>query len=76
MFSYFLYLGQPSEEYSWFPGYAWVILNCKMCRGHMGWKFIATKKDLKPQRFYGITRYSLDLQMENLEAEAEDSEGE
>lgn len=36
--------------------YAWTIANCSSCHSHMGWKFTATKRKLKPQKFYGLTR--------------------
>ena len=28
-------LGHPETAYSWFPGYAWTIVNCTICREHM-----------------------------------------
>ncbi|KAK2587505.1 hypothetical protein KPH14_003204 [Odynerus spinipes] len=49
----------PSTEYSWFPGYAWTIANCKNCYSHMGWKFTAVDSNLKPKSFWGLTRKSL-----------------
>ncbi|KAK2534580.1 Crbn [Columba livia] len=51
--------GRPSTEHSWFPGYAWTIAQCRICGNHMGWKFTATKKDLSPQKFWGLTRSAL-----------------
>ncbi|WAR25543.1 CRBN-like protein [Mya arenaria] len=51
--------GRPSTEHSWFPGYAWTIAQCKRCSNHMGWKFTATRKDLQPQKFWGLCRTSL-----------------
>ncbi|KAK3860489.1 hypothetical protein Pcinc_029018 [Petrolisthes cinctipes] len=50
------YYGRPSTEHSWFPGYAWTIATCSDCHSHIGWKFTATKRKLKPQKFYGVTR--------------------
>ncbi|CAI9267840.1 unnamed protein product [Lactuca saligna] len=47
-------IGVPSEEYSWFPGYAWTIAYCATCEYQMGWLFTATKKKLKPRSFWGI----------------------
>ncbi|KAI3738030.1 hypothetical protein L2E82_28048 [Cichorium intybus] len=47
-------LGVPTEEYSWFPGYAWTIAYCATCEYQMGWLFTATKKKLKPRSFWGI----------------------
>lgn len=46
--------GQPSEEFSWFPGYAWTIIECRQCGIHLGWKFTATNGDLTPSSFFGL----------------------
>ncbi|KAL5516592.1 hypothetical protein EMCRGX_G001974 [Ephydatia muelleri] len=54
-------MGLPSTENSWFPGYQWTILNCKGCLTHKGWCFEATRENLRPVRFYGLTRSSLVL---------------
>ncbi|CAK7353134.1 unnamed protein product [Dovyalis caffra] len=47
-------IGRATAEYSWFPGYAWTIVECASCETQMGWLFTATKKNLKPQSFWGI----------------------
>ncbi|XP_054336085.1 protein cereblon isoform X2 [Pongo pygmaeus] len=52
-------IGRPSTEHSWFPGYAWTVAQCKICASHIGWKFTATKKDMSPQKFWGLTRSAL-----------------
>ncbi|XP_061640600.1 protein cereblon isoform X3 [Phyllopteryx taeniolatus] len=39
--------------------YAWTIAQCRTCGSHMGWKFTATKKDLSPPRFWGLTRSAM-----------------
>ncbi|XP_052575557.1 protein cereblon isoform X2 [Peromyscus eremicus] len=52
-------IGRPSTVHSWFPGYAWTIAQCKICASHIGWKFTATKKDMSPQKFWGLTRSAL-----------------
>jgi hypothetical protein len=31
--------GQPTTEFSWFPGYAWVYSVCADCTTHLGWLF-------------------------------------
>ena len=31
--------GLPTEEFTWFSGYAWRIVHCGSCRQHMGWSF-------------------------------------
>uniref|UniRef100_A0A2A4K2N0 Protein cereblon n=2 Tax=Heliothis virescens TaxID=7102 RepID=A0A2A4K2N0_HELVI len=30
--------GAASEEYSWFPGYAWTVAHCRHCAAHVGWR--------------------------------------
>lgn len=32
-------IGAPETAFSWFPGYAWQILDCARCRVHIGWRF-------------------------------------
>ncbi|XP_030034498.1 protein cereblon isoform X2 [Manduca sexta] len=48
--------GSPSAEYSWFPGYTWTIALCQSCMAHVGWRFDALKRNLRPQQFYGLCR--------------------
>ncbi|CAL7937660.1 unnamed protein product [Xylocopa violacea] len=50
---------EPSIEYTWFPGYAWIVAMCKNCDTHMGWKFIAVQNNLKPKTFWALTCKSL-----------------
>lgn len=52
-------IGRPLTEHSWFPGYAWIIAQCRQCSSHMGWKFVATDKNLKPEKFWGLCRSSV-----------------
>ncbi|KAL8109966.1 uncharacterized protein LOC141672116 [Apium graveolens] len=47
-------VGHPSEEYSWFSGYAWTIACCTNCECQMGWCFTGTKKNLNLKSFWGI----------------------
>lgn len=53
------HVGGAYTEHSWFPGYAWTIVQCKECHNHMGWKFTATKKNLSPRKFWGLCRSSV-----------------
>ncbi|XP_061187454.1 protein cereblon-like [Saccostrea echinata] len=52
-------IGRATKEHSWFPGYAWTIAQCRRCAFHIGWKFTATRKELTPQKFFGLTRASV-----------------
>lgn len=31
--------GEPSSEFSWFPGYVWQVGACSGCSAHLGWRF-------------------------------------
>ncbi|MDK2955462.1 MAG: hypothetical protein PWQ57_958 [Desulfovibrionales bacterium] len=44
-------LGPPSQEFSWFAGWAWRIAVCKGCRNHLGWEFESTQD---PACFWGL----------------------
>ncbi|XP_039287302.1 protein cereblon [Nilaparvata lugens] len=54
---------EPTLEFSWFPGYAWVVAFCSNCHIHLGWKFLAQKDDLLPKSFWGLTRRSLQFKI-------------
>lgn len=43
------YVGAPSEEFSWFPGWSWQIAVCGQCRSHVGWIF-----RLGGEQFHGL----------------------
>ncbi|KAF5288697.1 hypothetical protein FQR65_LT11962 [Abscondita terminalis] len=53
--------GSPSKEFSWFPGYWWTIMQCRLCRGHIGWKF--SSNHLQPHEFYGLAKSGLDIKI-------------
>lgn len=57
-------VGDSSTEYSWFPGYAWTICQCRYCDSHMGWKFTASSSKLAPRKFWGLSRRSIRPQLE------------
>jgi len=69
-------LGQPSTEYSWFPGYSWTITECGGCGDHTGWKFIATTRKLSPDKFYGFSRRSVEPKVEIPSSGVEEPAGE
>ncbi|XP_064552707.1 protein cereblon isoform X2 [Drosophila montana] len=53
------YSGEPSIEFSWFPGYQWHIIICKFCAQHVGWEFKAVKPNLAPKVFFGLAGSSV-----------------
>ncbi|KAH9489113.1 hypothetical protein Btru_042228 [Bulinus truncatus] len=69
-------VGGRSTEHSWFPGYAWTIVQCQGCHSHMGWMFTACKKGLSPQKFWGLCRSSIKTTFGSVSKETgEDVEG-
>ncbi|XP_076254552.1 E3 ubiquitin ligase component cereblon isoform X2 [Rhynchophorus ferrugineus] len=50
----FQLVGDPSRQFSWFPGYAWTIIQCIYCNKHLGWKF--TSNNLSPKEFFGLAK--------------------
>jgi hypothetical protein len=66
----------PCAQDSWFAGYAWTIIYCRGCHGHIGWVFTrASILDftIKPPSFVGIARASITL-LEEVEGEGDDAE--
>lgn len=51
--------GLPTNEFCWFPGYAWRYVHCAHCGNHLGWKYLAEKPNLVPKNFYGLTGKSI-----------------
>ena len=45
-----LEIGQDTEEFTWFKGYAWRAVLCASCYGHLGWVFNSEKGN----RFFGL----------------------
>jgi hypothetical protein len=43
-------IGPASNEYPWFPGFAWRIAICAQCRVHLGWHF----RGEGPAGFFGL----------------------
>ncbi|CAN7998462.1 unnamed protein product [Ixodes hexagonus] len=62
--------GRPSSQYSWFPGYAWTILQCRGCHGHVGWKFSSVQRNLVPRKFWGLCRAAIKPALRSGDAEA------
>jgi hypothetical protein len=36
------YVGQPTDEFSWFAGFMWQVAVCGSCLTHVGWLFTAS----------------------------------
>ena len=48
--------GDPTEEHTWFTGYAWNFGICLGCGVHVGWRFTG---DQSPALFYGLIKTAL-----------------
>ncbi|MCP5104608.1 MAG: hypothetical protein GY950_14575 [bacterium] len=48
--------GEPTEEYTWFPGFAWCYANCLGCFAHLGWLFQSGE-----EQFYGLILTNLTI---------------
>jgi hypothetical protein len=44
--------GEPTEQFSWFSGYAWSYAFCSSCRTHLGWVFDSAAET--PALFFGL----------------------
>ncbi|XP_053616631.1 protein cereblon-like isoform X2 [Plodia interpunctella] len=65
--------GAPSAEFSWFPGYRWTVALCGGCMAHVGWRFDAMKRNLRPQQFYGLCRNYVQPRIEERDSESEEA---
>ena len=45
-----LAMGEPTTEFTWFPGFAWRFAVCAACQEHLGWAFEGTGG----ARFFGL----------------------
>lgn len=52
--------GRPSKQFTWFPGYAWTVMQCK-CMQHLGWKFTTTNKRFSPTSFFAIANENVTM---------------
>jgi len=50
---------EPSEEFSYFPGFGWSIIKCSRCGNHLGWQFTRVDESIQPNIFFGLLRSSL-----------------
>lgn len=41
-------VGDPSTQWTWFPGHAWQVGICRSCAAHLGWRFSGS------QTFWGL----------------------
>ena len=45
------FIGDPTLDATWFPGYAWSLALCAKCQQHVGWRFGGSGS---PPRFFGL----------------------
>lgn len=45
-------IGPSTSEFSWFPGFAWQIVQCSLCGSHLGWRFIPVQAE--GSAFFGL----------------------
>ncbi|MBF0588219.1 MAG: hypothetical protein HQL53_03745 [Magnetococcales bacterium] len=46
-------IGTPSNDFTWFAGYAWSLALCGGCQAHLGWQFDGVKTG-NEGRFYAL----------------------
>ncbi len=46
------FVGPPTEEFTWFPGYAWEAAFCAGCENHLGWRY--SSPGGSPPEFFGL----------------------
>lgn len=51
-----LTVGEPTCEFTWFPGFSWMYAHCEKCHIHLGWRF-ASEQD---GSFFGLILNKLD----------------
>ena len=43
--------GEPTEEFTWFPGFAWNYALCPLCGSHLGWHYTGADSS-----FFGLIK--------------------
>jgi len=41
-------------QHSWFAGYGWRFVMCGSCFQHLGWRYDAVKRHVRPRHFFGL----------------------
>ncbi len=57
-----LLVGAQSTEDTWFPGYAWQIVDCRVCSLHIGWHFTLSLQSSNTgmmQQFWGLRKAAI-----------------
>jgi hypothetical protein len=47
-------IGPATDEYTWFPGFAWRVALCAHCFSHLGWRYQAIVAGASPPVFFGL----------------------
>ena len=54
-------VGEPTTDFSWFPGYGWLYTACARCTSHLGWRFESVNG---PHGFHGLILKRLVMESE------------
>lgn len=47
-------VGEATEAWTWFPGYAWRVGVCAACGAHLGWGYEPANPDPEDSGFFGL----------------------
>ncbi|CAK4717292.1 hypothetical protein LEN26_008766 [Aphanomyces euteiches] len=51
--------GEPTLADTWFPGYTWQCIYCRVCANFLGWRYVSTIEQVHPRVFYGLLRKAI-----------------
>ncbi|HYG88230.1 MAG TPA: cereblon family protein [Azospirillum sp.] len=54
-------VGPPTQEFTWFRGYAWRYAICRGCGAHLGWRY---EGEPDPAVFFGLIKRTLTVDNE------------
>jgi hypothetical protein len=56
-----LAITRPSDAQTWWPGFAWSVLQCPRCSRHIGWHFTPTNHSRSPFEFAALDVDAIDV---------------